>query len=113
MNTLQQFLTTLAARYEAVREMEDKGKPSCELPWYSAYNAVKDSRGTEFKKATLLHAFQSVSACVIMIYAQYGMTLRLPFFVRRLHFLEIMKLLSGHRLMSISIPMPTLTSGSL
>jgi hypothetical protein len=65
------------------------GKPTQDIPWYGAYNVVKHSRGAEFHKATLLHAFQSVAACAIMIYAQYGMSQRLPFFVRRLHFLEI------------------------
>jgi hypothetical protein len=67
------------------------GKPTHEIPWYSAYNAVKHSRGTEFHKATLLHAFQSVTACAILIYAQYGIEQRLPFFVQRLHFLEIIE----------------------
>ena len=79
---------------DAIKPFEDWGqtkKPTQELPWYNAYNAVKHNRGEEFEKATLLHAFRSVAACAIMIYAQFGLAQRLPFFVRRLHFLEIIK----------------------
>lgn len=49
------------------------GKPTQDLKWYDAYNAVKHDRETEFERATLRHAFEAVSACVIMIAAQFGM----------------------------------------
>jgi hypothetical protein len=65
------------------------GHPTQELPWYESYNAVKHDREKEFEKATLLHAFHAVAACAVLIYAQYGMTQRIPFFVNRLHLVEI------------------------
>jgi hypothetical protein len=48
------------------------GKPTQSMKWYSAYNAVKHNRETEFQQATLLHAFEAISACVIMMIAQFG-----------------------------------------
>jgi hypothetical protein len=48
------------------------GKPTQSLRWYGAYNAVKHNRETEFHQATLLHAFEAISACVIMMVAQFG-----------------------------------------
>ena len=48
------------------------GKSTATLPWYDAYNAVKHDRENRFKKATLRFAFDAVSACVIMIVAQFG-----------------------------------------
>jgi hypothetical protein len=50
-----------------------KGWPTQGLPWYDAYNAVKHDRETSFKRATLFHAFEAVSACVIMLAAQFGL----------------------------------------
>ena len=44
-----------------------------DLPWYAAYNAVKHNRETHFDEARLEHAFNAVSACVIMMAAQFGM----------------------------------------
>ena len=44
-----------------------------DLPWYGAYNAVKHNRETHFGKASLEHAFDAVSACVIMMAAQFGL----------------------------------------
>jgi hypothetical protein len=35
-------------------------KPSRDLPWYDAYNAVKHNREKEFERATLQHAFSAV-----------------------------------------------------
>ena len=66
------------------------GSPTKELPWYASYNAIKHDREKEFARATLLHAFHAVTACAIMVYAQYGMTERVSFFVGRLNnFVEI------------------------
>lgn len=53
------------------------GKPTQELEWYDAYNAVKHDRETEFEKATVLRLFEALSACVIMMLAQFGETLTL------------------------------------
>lgn len=50
------------------------GKPTQELKWYAAYNAVKHNREAEFEKATLLDAFEAVSACVVMMAAQFGLS---------------------------------------
>lgn len=46
--------------------------PTKSLTWYSAYNAVKHDRENQFEQATLGNAFNAVSACFIMILAQYG-----------------------------------------
>jgi hypothetical protein len=48
------------------------GSPTRELKWYDAYNAVKHNRENEFERATLRHAFDAVTACAIMIAAQFG-----------------------------------------
>ena len=40
--------------------------------WYRAYNAVKHDRETKFDQATLQSAFEAVSACAIMLCAQFG-----------------------------------------
>ncbi|HTV67607.1 MAG TPA: hypothetical protein VMF90_03625 [Rhizobiaceae bacterium] len=50
------------------------GAPTQELKWYDAYNAVKHNRETEFARATLGHAFDAVSACAIMLAAQFGLS---------------------------------------
>jgi hypothetical protein len=39
---------------------------------YDAYNATKHNREGEFAKATLAHAFQAISACVVMMAADFG-----------------------------------------
>lgn len=49
------------------------GKPTQDLNWYDAYNAVKHNREAEFERATLGHAFEAVTACVIMMAAQFGL----------------------------------------
>jgi hypothetical protein len=49
------------------------GSPTRELKWYDAYNAVKHNREAEFERATLGHAFDAVSACAIMMVAQFGL----------------------------------------
>ena len=50
----------------------DSSNPTQSLTWYDAYNAVKHSRETNFHLATLLSAFEAVTACAIMIDAQFG-----------------------------------------
>lgn len=47
-------------------------RPTEDLPWYAAYNAVKHNREDEFAKANLGHAFQALTACAVMLAAQYG-----------------------------------------
>jgi hypothetical protein len=49
-----------------------ESNPTSSLKWYHAYNAVKHSRETEFERGTLRHVFEAVSACVIMMAAQFG-----------------------------------------
>lgn len=51
--------------------------PTGSLKWYAAYNATKHNRETEFVQATLRHAFEAISACVIMMVAQFGLTMGL------------------------------------
>lgn len=51
---------------------ENSGRSTKSLPWYAAYNAVKHDREAQFELATLGNAFAAVSACFIMILAQYG-----------------------------------------
>lgn len=46
--------------------------PTQDLPWYAAYNAAKHDREDQFPRATLHHAFEAVSACAVMLYAQFG-----------------------------------------
>lgn len=48
------------------------GRPTRELGWYYAYNAVKHNREAEFERATLGHAFDAVTACAIMMASQFG-----------------------------------------
>lgn len=48
------------------------GNPTADLKWYGDYNGAKHNREVEFARASLLSAFQAVSACFIMIVAQYG-----------------------------------------
>ncbi len=60
---------------EPVRPFEgwgSTGRPTQELAWYDAYNAVKHNREEEFRRASLLNAFSAASACAIMMAAQYG-----------------------------------------
>lgn len=49
----------------------DKGQKQC-LPWYDAYNAIKHDRERKFANAKLIHAISSVTACFVMLCAQYG-----------------------------------------
>lgn len=41
------------------------------LEWYQAYNKVKHDREDAFQRATLQNAFNAVSACVVMLAAQF------------------------------------------
>lgn len=43
------------------------------LHWYAAYNQVKHDREGQFKEATLRRAICAVTACFVMICAQYGL----------------------------------------
>jgi hypothetical protein len=47
-------------------------RPTKDLSWYDAYNAVKHDRENEFSRATLEHTIQAVAACVVMVCAQFG-----------------------------------------
>lgn len=50
----------------------DADAPTKSLSWYDAYNSVKHDREKNFTRATLGHAFDAVSACAVMMLAQYG-----------------------------------------
>ena len=54
-------------------EWRGKGRLIHGLKWYDAYNAVKHNREDEFRRATLRHAFEAVTACAIMMAAQFGL----------------------------------------
>lgn len=45
--------------------------PSRTLPWYDAYNVVKHDREGAFERAQLGHAIHAVSACIVMLVAQF------------------------------------------
>jgi hypothetical protein len=46
--------------------------PTTSLNWYKAYNETKHNREENLEKATLENAIQSVSAAIILLYAQFG-----------------------------------------
>jgi len=46
--------------------------PTKSLPWYHSYNLVKHDRENNFHEATLRRALQAVTACFVMLCAQYG-----------------------------------------
>lgn len=48
------------------------GRPTKDLKWYDAYNAVKHDRETQFELSTLENAFLAVSGVVVMMAAQFG-----------------------------------------
>jgi hypothetical protein len=50
----------------------DQQKPTQSLPWYEAYNAVKHDRENKFPQAKLQYAVDAVTACAVMLQAQYG-----------------------------------------
>jgi hypothetical protein len=43
------------------------------IPWYHAYNQVKHDREGHFPEATLERALTAVTACFVMLCAQYGL----------------------------------------
>jgi hypothetical protein len=47
-------------------------RTSKSLPWYEAYNKVKHDREGHFSAATLERALMAVTACFVMLCAQYG-----------------------------------------
>jgi len=49
-----------------------ESNPTQSLGWYGAYNRVKHDRENNFHDATLVHAINAVTACMIMLYAQVG-----------------------------------------
>ena len=59
-----------------VRPFADWSKicPTRSLQWYDAYNAVKHNREGEFDRGTLCLAFEAVSACIVLLTAQFGKT---------------------------------------
>ena len=49
----------------------DARDPTATLPWYAAYHGVKHNREGEFYRASLENAFAAMSACAIMLAAQF------------------------------------------
>ena len=46
-------------------------EPTKSLGWYDAYNGVKHNREREFHRANLRHAFEAVTASVVLLAAQF------------------------------------------
>ena len=80
------------------------GKPSQDLSWYAAYNAVKHNRENEFHRATLRRVFEAVSASVIMMVAQFGSTVGLGRNTELKSFFTYHRALSGQCLMPTCHP---------
>jgi len=49
-----------------------ESSPTKSIPWYHAYNQVKHDREGHFAEATLERALVAVTACFVMLCAQYG-----------------------------------------
>lgn len=47
--------------------------PTNSLGWYAAYHGVKHNREEEFERGTLESAFAAVSACLALMFAQFGL----------------------------------------
>jgi hypothetical protein len=47
-------------------------RPTKDLLWYDAYNAVKHDRENAFDRATLVNALTAVCGCAVMTFAQFG-----------------------------------------
>jgi hypothetical protein len=47
-------------------------KPTEDLQWYASYNAAKHDRESQFESATLRSVFEAISACAVMMAAQFG-----------------------------------------
>jgi hypothetical protein len=58
----------------ALRPFEgwNKAEATKSLTWYDAYNGTKHNREMEFERGNLLNAFHAVSACIVMLAAQFG-----------------------------------------
>jgi hypothetical protein len=48
-------------------------KPSQDLVWYGAYNAIKHDLENEFPRANLANAFAAIAGCAVMMVAQFGL----------------------------------------
>jgi hypothetical protein len=48
--------------------------PTKSLAWYDAYHGVKHNREKEFHRGTLRRALEAVSACIVLLVAQFGPT---------------------------------------
>ena len=46
--------------------------PTTSLEWYTNYNAIKHDRDNNFNKGRLIDLLNSISACYILLIAQYG-----------------------------------------
>lgn len=46
--------------------------PTKDLKWYNAYNKVKHDRESNFKQASLGHAFEAMAGFFVMLCGQYG-----------------------------------------
>ena len=60
---------------EAVKPFEKWGtsnSPTKDLEWYSAYHAIKHDRHSNFADSKLRYAFEAISACAVMLFAQFG-----------------------------------------
>ena len=64
----------------------ESGVGAEEILWFADYHAVKHDRESEFKRATLANAFHAVSACAIMMAAQYGHDALEPRSIARTYF---------------------------
>jgi hypothetical protein len=56
------------------------GKPTQDLGWYAGYNRTKHNREIDFRAATLERTLEALTACYVMLLAQYGGS-----FYRRFH----------------------------
>ncbi|MDR3449513.1 MAG: hypothetical protein P4M15_07190 [Alphaproteobacteria bacterium] len=63
--------------------------PTASLGWYDAYNAIKHNRETQFSRSTLRSAFEAVSACYIMMVAQFDRSHALAYTSELQYFLNI------------------------
>jgi hypothetical protein len=49
-----------------------RSEPTKRLKWYDAYNGVRHNRQSEFDRGTLRRAFEAISACTVLLIAQFG-----------------------------------------
>lgn len=67
------------------------GKPTQELDWYDAYNKVKHDREANFREANLIHTVNAVSACALLLFAQYGLAQAANWRHEIVHFFAVQK----------------------